>query len=153
MLQTSYGRNNGFKTHQYHICKENSSLSSEAASFYYENRYTAYEECTKPCKSLKVISNLKYKRKSDKDKKSGQVKLFFPREVQVTEEIVVTSPLSLGLFNFVFQNAFTLHMSFSVAEIGGYLGMTLGVNLLDLEVIFKTFYMLCSKNFFNKTSK
>ena len=24
--------------------------------------------------------------------------------------------------------------------------MTLGVNLLDLEVIFKTFYMLCNKN-------
>ena len=80
------------------ICKENSSLSSEAAAFYYENRYTAYEECSKPCKSLKVISNLKYKRKSDKDKTSGQVKLFFPREVQITEEIVVKSPLSLGLF-------------------------------------------------------
>ena len=108
MQQTSYGRNNGFKTHQYNICKENSSLSSEASSFYFENRYTAYEECTKPCKSLKVISNLKYKRKSDKDKKSGQVKLYFPREIQITEEIVVKSPLSLGLFHSVFQNFFTL---------------------------------------------
>ena len=92
-------RNYGLRSpQQYQICKENSSV--EAASFHFENRYTAYEECTNPCKSLKVTTNLKYKRKSDKNQKSGQVKFYFPREIQITEEIVVKSLLTLGVFNF-----------------------------------------------------
>ena len=62
---------------------------------------------------MEIISNLKMMKNTTLTK--SRVKLIFTRKLQVHEEKLVKSELSL------------------IAELGGYLGMTLGVSLLDLE--------------------
>lgn len=93
------------------ICSGNK--SHEAAEFYIQNRLPNFEECKNPCTSMEIISNLKMMKNTTLTK--SRVKLIFTRKLQVHEEKLVKSELSL------------------IAELGGYLGMTLGVSLLDLE--------------------
>ena len=62
---------------------------------------------------MEVVTNLKFKYKSDR----SQVVLYFPKSIEVVDQTKVKSLLS------------------TVAEIGSYMGLILGVSLLDLERI------------------
>ena len=46
-----------------------------------------------------------------------------------------------------------LYFLFPVAELGGYLGMTLGVSLLDTEHLISRIFRLCKKEESNSESK
>ena len=98
---------------QIEICTGNKSY--EAAAFYVENRLPNFEECNNPCTSMEIVSSMKMMKNSSIE--DSQARLFFKRTLQVNEETFVKSTLSM------------------IAELGGYLGMTLGISLLDLEYI------------------
>ena len=68
-------------------------LSFEAAKFYYENRYAAYEECKQPCGSMNVYTSIKYKILDTKD---PSVTIIFPRYITITNEKFVHSFITLG---------------------------------------------------------
>ena len=75
---------------------------------------------------MKISSDLKY-RKKENCNNCGLIKLYFSKDVIVTKEAVIKSPVSV------------------MAEIGGYLGMTLGISLLDLETFFNGIEILLKK--------
>ena len=60
-----------------------------------------------------------------KDSGPGPVKFFFSKDVSVSQEVLDYSFLSL------------------VAELGGYLGITLGVSLLHLEAAMYFIFSVC----------
>ena len=93
------------------ICSTN--VSAEANRIYVENRYPKEVICRRPCTSMKV--QLAFQDKTQNDEKFGYVKFRFRTDVEVTREIYTKTFLML------------------LAEIGGYLGMTIGVSLLDLK--------------------
>ena len=70
-------------------------LSFKAADFYYTNRYASHEECTNPCSSMEVSTNLKYKVKTKSD---GEIILFFPKEIEIIEETLLKSFSQFGNF-------------------------------------------------------
>ena len=69
--------------------------SFQAAAFYYTNRYASHEECTNPCSSMEVSTNLKYKVKTESD---GEIILFFPKEIEIIEETLLKSFSQFGNF-------------------------------------------------------
>ena len=65
------------------------------------------------------------------------VEIYVPRQVEVTREVFVKSVLSLGIsacYKMLLNNVTLISL---VAEIGGFLGMILGVSIMDLEAFSK----------------
>ena len=109
-------------------------FSFEAAQFVYEKRYASYDTCKTPCETMKVYTSLKYKINDIND---PSVTIIFPRYITVTIETFVHSFITLG--NMKYYGSCTATKFFDlVAELGGYLGMILGVSLLHLENVFQS---------------
>jgi len=89
-------------------------------------------QCNNPCKSMTVFTNLKYKNVNIKD---PSITIILPKYIEVTKEVFVHSLISLGKI-FTFKNIYLYILGIAVAEVGGYLGMILGINLLHLKNIF-----------------
>ena len=76
----------------------------------------------------------------NRDRNTSVVSILFPRHVEITRETFVKSGVSLGNIGEQKQNTLFYEQSnISVAEVGGYLGMILGVSLLDLAKFFRTY--------------
>ena len=92
---------------------------------------------------MSVMANFKYK---SEDKQEARIRLIFPRDVDITEETVRKSLFTSGRSSKWFFVIIKLLLS--VAEVGGFLGMILGVSLMDLEMLFKKILLLVkSKRF------
>ena len=84
---------------------------------------------------MKVYTSLKYKI-IDND---PSVTIIFPRYITVTAETFVHSFITLGSMKYYSSCHVTkCFFLFLVAELGGYLGMILGVSLLHLENVFQS---------------
>ena len=108
-------------------------MGSEAFKFYHKNRYATYQECLNPCKIMTVTTINKFK----VFESTYDVEIYVPRQVEVTREVFVKSVLSLGmsvLNKMLLSNVTLISL---VAEIGGFLGMILGVSIMDLEAFSK----------------
>ena len=92
------------------ICSSN--LSEFAIEEYLKQRYTKYNSCAKPCTVVDIQSTLVSKTESSKPR----LMFMFGKTVPVSREVLAFSSLNL------------------VAELGGYLGLTLGLSLLHLEL-------------------
>lgn len=101
-----------------------------------------------PCKTMDADLYLKSKRE---DVGGGSIKLIYPREVKVTMEFHSQSMLSLGEAGKGEEGPFIVYtFDISVAEMGGYLGMTLGASLLGKpSVVFLSFFPSKSLNLYN----
>ena len=76
----------------------------------------------------------------NRDRNTSVVSILFPRHAEITRETFVKSGVSLGNIGEQKQNTlFYEQLNISVAEVGGYLGMILGVSLLDLAKFFRTY--------------
>ena len=76
----------------------------------------------------------------NRDRNTSVVSILFPRHVEITRETFIKSGVSLGNIGEQKQNTlFYEQLNISVAEVGGYLGMILGVSLLDLAKFFRTY--------------
>ena len=82
------------------------------------DRYPRYETCDKPCTDMDIRANLVSKSKTGKP----ELSFMFGKTVPVSREV-----LSHSLFNLI-------------AEIGGYLGLTLGLSLMHLQLPLKMFW-------------
>ena len=89
-------------------------------------------QCNNPCKSMTVFTNLKYKNVNIKD---PSITIILPKYIEVTKEVFVHSLISLGNI-LTSKNIYLYILVIAVAEVGGYLGMILGINLLHLKNIF-----------------
>ena len=90
------------------ICKPD--VSFAANDLYMENRYIPYKACNKPCSKMSVQVNYQ-----SKVERKGEVRFYLDKTIQTSRQV----------------RSFTdLHL---VAEVGGYLGLTLGVSLLDMK--------------------
>ena len=125
-------------------------FSHSAAQFYFQTKYPSYPECSHSCVRMDVEAKFKTKSVFRSDPAKSRTTFIFPLEVPVTEEFYTASPLSLGEhLNFpvrVEQFSFI-----TVAEIGGYLGMLVGVSVMDVEIfVMKLSYLFkakcCSKS-------
>ena len=92
------------------ICSRN--LSKPAVEEYLKERYTKYNSCAKPCTVVDIQSTLVSKTESSKPR----LMFMFGKTVPVSREVLAYSSLNL------------------VAELGGYLGLTLGLSLVHLEL-------------------
>ena len=92
------------------ICTRN--LSRLAVEEYLKQRYTKYNSCAKPCTVLDIQSTLVSKSESSKPR----LMFMFGKTVPVSREVLAFSSLNL------------------VAELGGYLGLTLGLSLIHLDL-------------------
>ena len=98
-------------------------------------RYETHRECERPCEKMHIWASFNYKMKTGEFKSQAiptsthpcsggmyqddRIKLMYVREVEVTEEL------------------FTFTLSSMFGEVGGCLGMLLGISLMDLEVLTK----------------
>ena len=94
--------------------------------------YDKFPECSSPCSFMKITTHLT----SQFTDKNPDTKLYFSKEVKITSEKVKQSFSSAGK---IFPKSYKVMSFFSwiVAEVGGYLGMVLGVSLMDLEIVAK----------------
>ena len=92
------------------ICSRN--VSKSAIEEYLSQRYTKYNSCAKPCTVVDIQSTLVSKTESLKPR----IMFMFGKTIPVSREVLAFSSLNL------------------VAELGGYLGLTLGLSLLHLEL-------------------
>ena len=83
---------------------------------------------------MKVYTSLKYKINDIND---PSVTIIFPRYITVTIETFVHSFITLGNMKY-YGSCPVLKFFDLVAELGGYLGMILGVSLLHLENVFES---------------
>ena len=83
---------------------------------------------------MKVYTSLKYKINDIND---PSVTIIFPRYITVTIETFVHSFITLGNIKYYSSCPATKFFDL-VAELGGYLGMILGVSLLHLENVFES---------------
>ena len=85
---------------------------------------------------MNVYTSLKYKILNN----DPSVRIIFPRYITITKEKYVHSFITLGemlkVTNYYYPPKF--FFMFSVAELGGYLGMILGFSLLHLENVFES---------------
>ena len=77
-----------------------------------KQRYIKYNSCAKPCTVVDIQSTLVSKYESSKPR----LMFMFGKTVPVSREVLAYSSLNL------------------VAELGGYLGLTLGLSLVHLEL-------------------
>ena len=105
-----------FRNSDTKICSRN--ISKDAARAFMADRYPRYETCDKPCTDMDIRTNLVSKSKMGKP----QISSMFGKTVPVSREV-----LSHSLFNLI-------------AEIGGYLGLTLGLSLMHLQLPLKMFW-------------
>ena len=93
------------------ICK--SDVSFAANKLYMKNRYIPYNACKRPCTKMKIQLNYQSKVPT-----KGEVRFYLDKTILNSKQV----------------KSFTdLHL---VAEVGGYLGLTLGVSLLDMRICF-----------------
>ena len=92
------------------ICSRN--VSKSVVEEYLKQRYTKYNSCAKPCTVVDIQSTLVSKSESSKPR----LMFMFGKTVSVSREVLAYSSLNL------------------VAELGGYLGLTLGLSLMHLEL-------------------
>ena len=99
--------------------------------------YDKFPECSSPCQFMKIDTHLT----SQYTEEKSATKFFFPKEVKITSEKLKKSFSSAGKFLTLFYEYqilfFPSFLLFIVAEVGGYLGMVLGVSLMDLEIVAK----------------
>ena len=81
---------------------------------------------------MTVFTNLKYKNVNIKD---PSITIILPKYIEVTKEVFVHSLISLGKIS-TLKLISLYFLVIAVAEVGGYLGMILGINLLHLKNIF-----------------
>ena len=79
---------------KYEICS--SKKSANASDLYMELRYETFSECRNPCTTMKVNNNFKYKTQK---KEIEEVRIIFPSEVQLSEEIVTKSLFSTSKYS------------------------------------------------------
>ena len=94
------------------ICSPN--CSAEANKIYLEERYLPNNFCQRPCTDMK----LKLTPQSKIESAENRVKFYLYTDIEVVSEKMPKNILTL------------------VAELGGYLGLTVGVSLLDLKSLF-----------------
>ena len=78
---------------------------------------------------MKVLTHYKYK---VQNKNHKSVTIIFPTEMESTVETITKSLFSTG--NVLSICSALIHNNL-VAEVGGFLGMILGVSLLDAEIL------------------
>ena len=93
------------------------SISREANKMYLKLRY--HSECTNPCGTM-TVSPTFLKRKHVHEHETA-LKLFFKKEIMVSRECLSYSGLSM------------------FAEVAGYLGLTLGVSIMDITILIKIY--------------
>ena len=92
------------------ICREN--VSKDAVEEYMKYRYPRYDTCDKPCTEMDIQTSLV----SKSEIPEPHLTFMFGKTVPVSREVLA-------------------HTSFNlVAELGGYLGLTLGLSLMHLEM-------------------
>ena len=85
-----------------------------------KSRYIPYNACKRPCTKMKIQLNYQSKVET-----KGEVRLYLDRIIQTSIQV----------------KSFTdLHL---VAEVGGYLGLTLGVSFLDMRILFSFLRQYC----------
>ena len=95
------------------ICGRN--VSQDAVDEYMKNRYPRYDSCDKPCTEMDIQTSLL----SKSEISNPRLIFMFGKTVPVSREVLSHSSFSL------------------VAELGGYLGLTLGLSLMHLELPIK----------------
>lgn len=91
---------------------------------------------------------IKTQLQSKRWKENGLINILLSRKTFLSEEIYVKSVFTLGkilIWETHFSSAFFI-MCAIVAELGGYLGMTLGFSLLDLEMLLKKILHIFDSN-------
>ena len=101
-----------FRNQNTRICSRN--VSKSAVEEYLKQRYTKYNSCSKPCTVVDIQSTLVSKSKSESS--NPRLMFMFGKTVAVSRDVLAYSSLNL------------------VAELGGYLGLTLGLSLMHLEM-------------------
>ena len=99
-------------------------MSGLAAMEYRSHRYDQPPSCSRPCTSMEVTTNYAFKRKNENKDIDSEVRFLFPAKIKVYTEVEAYQVMSL------------------VADIGGSLGLTLGLSLTD---IVKPFNALMAK--------
>ena len=106
-------------------------LSIEVAEMYMSSRYDYYEHCENPCLKMRVMMENKFKEENNKN----MTIIVLDKEIDLFKEHRLESPVSLGWFLFYKIYNFFSNNHFKVGEFGGYVGMIIGISLLDLEVV------------------
>ena len=88
--------------------------SAEANRIYLEERYVPNHFCQRPCTDMKI----KLTPQSQIQSEENRVRFTLYTDIEVVSEKMSKDILTL------------------VAELGGYLGLTVGVSLLDLKLLF-----------------
>ena len=102
-----------FRNSDISICGRN--VSKDAVDEFMRNRYPRYDTCDQPCTEMDIQTSLVSKSES----RSPWLKFMFGKTVPVSRKVLAHSSFNL------------------VAELGGYLGLTLGLSLLHLELPLK----------------
>ena len=89
-----------------------STISRAAAEEYLKHRYPKYDTCEKPCTEMDIQTSLVSKAEIP----NPRLSFMFGKMVPVSREVLSHSSFNL------------------VAELGGYLGLTLGLSLMHLEL-------------------
>ena len=114
-----------FRNSATNICGHN--VSSDAVEVYMKYRYPQYDTCDKPCTEMDIQTSLVSRSESAKPR----LTFMFGKTVPVSREVLSHSSFNL------------------VAELGGYLGLTLGLSLMHLELPIKMIWnqiFLCKTN-------
>ena len=98
------------------ICSPNS--SAKANKIYLENHYLPDNICQRPCNNMNLRLVLQGRRKYPENK----VDFMLYTDIEIHSEVIPKTFLTL------------------VAEVGGYLVLTLGVSLLDLKLVFSSIW-------------
>ena len=102
-----------FRNSNTSICARN--VSKDAVEEYMKYRYPRYDTCEKPCTEMDIQTSLVSKSKIPEP----HLTFMFGKTVPFAREVLA-------------------HTSFNlVAELGGYLGLTLGLSLMHLELPIK----------------
>ena len=104
------------------ICFSNN--SAKANKIYLDNRYLPQKVCGRPC--TKMLIRLLFQSRFESTESSVVNFVLYP-DIEVMEEVMPKTLLML------------------YAEIGGYLGLTLGVSLLDLNFVLSSLFNFAKK--------
>ena len=94
-------------------------VSKAAVKEFMKNRYPRYDTCDKPCTKMDIQTSLVSKSAIPIRSDTTQLTFMFGKTVSVSSEVLPRSSFNL------------------VAEVGGYLGLTLGLSLMHLELPIK----------------